>query len=94
MHARECVCGAVGEYTGHEFTGDVRSNEDGTHSFKCVCGEYGGRENCVDEGGDGKCDKCGARMSVPITPIKPAMSILGAIVKTAVKVIRNIFRLF
>ena len=32
----------------HDYSGDVKKNDDGTHSFKCVngCGDYGGTAGC------------------------------------------------
>ena len=51
---------------GHEFTGEVKPNKDGTHSFKCVrCGEIGGTVNCVDKNRDCVCDLC--REAIPHT---------------------------
>ena len=33
----------------HSYTGDIKSNDDGTHSFKCTngCNKYGGAANCT-----------------------------------------------
>ena len=67
---------SVGDPLEHSYTGEVKDNENGTHSHKCVngCGEYGDSENCydVDEGGDHFCDVCGAQLSTDVTPLKPA----------------------
>ena len=37
-----------GSQLDHSYTGDVKKNDDGTHSFKCVngCGDYGGTAGC------------------------------------------------
>ena len=54
--AKCSVCKAeYGAVLGHNFTGAVRANNDGTHSFKCInnCGEYGRTVNCY--GGTATC---------------------------------------
>ncbi len=39
----------------HSYTGEVKANNDGTHSFKCIngCNQYGGTVNC--SGGEATC---------------------------------------
>ena len=49
---------------GHDFTGEVKSNKDGTHAFKCSrCDEIGGQVKCIDINRDCVCDQC--RESIP-----------------------------
>ena len=66
----------------HNFSGEAKNNDDGTHSYKCVndCGEYGnptahswnkGEEtkapNCTDKGVKTfKCEDCGATYTADI----------------------------
>ena len=49
---------------GHNFTGEVKGNKDGTHSFKCVrCDEIGGAVKCQDLDRNCVCDLC--REAIP-----------------------------
>ncbi|MBQ7547020.1 MAG: fibronectin type III domain-containing protein [Clostridia bacterium] len=51
---------------GHDFTGEVKPNKDGTHAYKCSrCDEVGGQVKCVDVNRDCVCDQC--RENIPHT---------------------------
>ena len=57
---------AVVPALGHSFTGEVKGNKDGTHSFKCErCNEIGGTVKCVDLDRNCVCDLC--RENIPHT---------------------------
>ena len=50
--------------TGHDYTGTIQNNGDGTHSYLCNngCNTYGGTVNCsnwVEDGDNCKCGDCG-----------------------------------
>lgn len=56
--------------SAHDFTGDIKDNGDGTHSYLCKngCGTYGGKTNHVFT--DGECE-CGALEVFDITNATP-----------------------
>ncbi len=56
--------GEYGNVLDHEYTGEVKANGNGTHSFKCVngCEAYGAQTDCTD-GDDHNCDICDAKLS-------------------------------
>ena len=63
---------AVVPALGHEFTGEVVSNKNGTHSYKCVrCGEVGGTVDCTDKNRDCVCDLCKEAVPHTFTDYKP-----------------------
>ena len=57
---------------GHDFTGDIVANKDGTHGFKCTrCKETGGNVKCTDFDRNCVCDQCGGEIPHVFSSYKP-----------------------
>lgn len=54
------VAQEVTDVLEHEYIGEIKAEENDTHSYKCVngCNEYGGTVSCVDEDSNCICDDC------------------------------------